>query len=222
MKKKLSLNDHILTMRGFHVMLDSDLARLYGIQTKVLNQAVKRNVERFPSDFMFQLTETEKSELVTVCDRFRNLKHSSQVPHAFTEQGVAMLSGVLRSKQAIKLNVQIVRAFVSMRRFLSTNMHLFQRMTSAEQKLLHHDNKLEQIFKLIEDKELKPKKGIFFDGQIFDAHHFVSDLVRSAKKSIVLIDNFVDDSILVLFRKRKKGVHVVIYTKNLWGLMIDL
>jgi hypothetical protein len=144
------------------------------------------------------------------------------MPFAFTEQGVAMLSTVLKSETAVRVSIQIMEAFVAMRRFLQRNAEIFQRLGRAEQKLLEHDTKFEQVFKLIEDKSLKPEKGIFFEGQIFDAYKFVSDLIRSAERSIVLVDNFVDESVLVLFGKRMKGVKVVIFTQLSKQLSLDL
>jgi len=148
------------------------------------------------------------------------------IPYAFTEQGVANISSVINNSKAIELNIQIMRAFVAMRRFISKNAELFLRLNHVERKQIEHkieiDNKFEQVFKLIEDKDIKPEKGIFFDGQIFDAYKFVSDLVRSAKKSIVLIDNYVDDSILTLFSKRDKDVTVKIFTKITKQLELDL
>ena len=163
---------------------------------------------------MFQLTEDEVDFMVSQ-NAIPSKQHlGGYLPYVFTEQGVATLSGVLKSKRAIEVNIQIMRAFVAMRRFITSNAQLFQRIDKTEQKLLEHDNKFEQVFKLIEDKELKPEKGIFFNGQIFDAYNFVSDLIRSAKESIVLVDNYVDDSVLTLFSKREKDVGVVVYTKN--------
>jgi hypothetical protein len=196
-------------------MLDYDLAKLYSVRTKALNQAVKRNIERFPTNFMFQLTDSEKTELVTICDHLKQLKFSSTKPFVFTEQGVAMLSAVLKSNAAVLVSIRIMDAFVSMRKFLLVNARLFQKINFFEQKILDHDSKFEKVFKLIEDKDIKPEKGIFFDGQIFDAYKFVSDLIRSAKKSIVLFDNFIDDTVLTLFSKRRKNVSVCIYTKNI-------
>jgi hypothetical protein len=137
-----------------------------------------------------------------------------KLPYVFTEQGVAMLSGVLKSKTAIRISIQIIDAFVAMRKFIAENAGIFQRVDNAEKKLLEHDHKFEQVFRAIESKNIVPEKGIFFDGQIFDAYKFISDLVKSAKKSIILIDNYVDESVLVLFSKRGKGVKVTIYTKN--------
>lgn len=194
------IGNKIYTIRGLQVMLDGDLAELYGVTTFNLNKAVKRNIERFPEDFMFQLSSEEFKSLrfqIGISKKSRGGRR--YLPYAFTEQGVATLSGVLKSSKAVEINIQIMRAFVSMRRFIASNAQLFQRIDRTEQKLLEHDNKFEQVFNLIEDKSLKPEKGIFFNGQIFDAYRFVSDLVRSAKKSIILIDNYVDDSVLTLF-----------------------
>ncbi len=214
-----SVIKRIHTIRGIQVMLDSDLAELYCVPVKALNQAVKRNKDRFPEDFMFQLTKLEKNELVTKCDYLQNLKFSPNNPYAFTEQGIATLSGVLTSKRAIEVNIKVMRAFVHMRRFISKNAELFGRLDSVERKQLEFqiqtENNFEKVFSAIEDRSFEKKQGIFFDGQIFDAYVFVSDLIRSAKKSIVLIDNFVDESVLVLFCKREKGVKVTIHTKNL-------
>jgi len=214
-----SVIKRIHTIRGIQVMIDSDLAELYCVPVKALNQAVKRNKERFPDDFMFQLTKLEKNELVTNCDYLINLKFSPNNPYAFTEQGIATLSGVLKSKRAIDVNIKIMRAFVSMRKFIFKNAELFGRLNSVERKQLEFqlktDKNFEKVFEAIEDKTFHRKQGIFFEGQIFDAYKFVSDLVRSAKISIALIDNFVDDSVLVLFCKRENSVKVTIYTKNI-------
>jgi len=221
-----SINNKIFVFRGIQIIVDRDLAELYEVPTKRLNEQVKRNRERFPFDFMFQLTTREKEELVAKCDRFESLKHSSSLPYAFTEQGVSMLSGILKSEKAILVNIQIMRAFIAMRKFISTNANLFSRLDSVERKQVEHkvemDNKFEKIFDLIESKDIKPEKGIFFDGQIFDAYKFVSDLIRSAKKSIILIDNYIDDSVLTLFSKRDKSVNVKILTKISKQLELDL
>lgn len=206
-------------------MLDSDLAELYEVPTKALNQAVRRNIERFPKDFMFQLTENEKNKLVTNCDRLDSLKHSSQNPYVFTEQGVATLSGVLKNKKAVQINIQIMRAFVAMRRFISKNGEIFLRLDNVERKQIEYqiitDDKFNKIFNALGSK--KPKQGIFFNGQIFDAYSFVSNLIRNAKESIILIDNYIDDSVLTLFSKRKDNVKVIIYTKEITKqLKLDL
>ncbi len=221
MKKELAVfnqedvRSKIYTIRGLQVMIDSDLAVLYEVPTKALNQAVKRNIERFPPDFIFQLTEDEKNELVTNCDHLQKLKYSPQLPSVFTEHGIITLSGVLKSKRAIEVNIQIMRAFVEMRRFISANAQMFHRLGNVEKKQIEYDKKFVQVFDAIESKEIKPEKGIFFDGQIFDSYKFIADVIRSAEKSITLIDNYVDDSVLTLFNKRKKDVSVTIFTKEI-------
>lgn len=220
MSKKLSITkqlieNRIFTIRGNQVMMDRDLAEMYDVETKVLNQAVKRNIERFPELFRFQLTDSEKNELVTNCDRFENLKHSSNSPYAFTEQGVAMLSAVLRSETAIKVSILIINAFVEMRKLIANQNGLLQRMEGVERKLIETDQKFEQIFKALENKDGIPSQGVFFDGQIFDAYELASRIIRSAKKNIVLIDNYIDENTLTHLSKKSKGVHVVILTKTI-------
>ena len=214
-----NIQNLIFTIRGIQTMIDRDLAELYGVEVKRLNEQVKRNIGRFPAEFRFQLDNTEKEELVANCDRFENLKHSSVNPYAFTEQGVAMLSAVLRSETAVKVSIQIMQAFVQMKKFISVNAGIFQRLDKVERKQIETDQKFEQVFKALEDKSIKPKQGIFYDGQVFDAYVFVSDLIKSAKKSILLIDNYIDESVLQLFTKRKKNVSVRIYTKNITKIL---
>jgi len=225
--KEQELKDKIHLIRDIRVMLDSDLAELYHVKTKRLNEQVKRNIERFPKNFMFQLTKSEKNELVAKCDHLKLLKFSPNMPFAFTEQGVAMLSGVLKSNTAVKVSIQIMNAFVAMRRFIASNSHIFQRIDTVEKRQIEYktetDKKFNKIFDAIESKSIQLRKGIFFDGQIFDAHKFFSDIIRTANNSIVLIDNYVDDSVLTLFIKRKKNVKVTIFTKELSkGLLLDL
>ncbi|MBU1044354.1 MAG: ORF6N domain-containing protein [Candidatus Omnitrophica bacterium] len=208
----------IFTVRDVQVMLDSDLAELYGVETKILNQAVKRNKERFPDEFMFQLTTEEndclRSHFVTSKGNKGGRRY---LPYVFNEQGIAMLAGVLKSDIAVKISIKIINAFVAMRKFILSNGQLFQRLHEVEKKQLEHqiitDQKFEQVFKALESGDALPKQGIFFEGQVFDAYKFVSDLIRKAKKSIILIDNYVDDSVLTLFTKRKKGVSARIFTK---------
>lgn len=214
------VNDLILTLRSQPVLVDADLAALYGVTTKALNQAVQRNIERFPKDFKFQLNQEEKDELVTNCDRFKRLKHSSTLPQAFTEQGVAMLSAVLRSETAIKTSISIMNAFVAMRQFIQTNNTLMQRMSSLElqQMALAKDTQtqFEKVFsELAEKNNVEPTQGVFFDGQIFDAYRFVSDLLRQATHSVVLIDNYVDDRVLDQLNKRNAGTTATILCKKI-------
>lgn len=210
----------IYTIRDLQVMLDRDLAAFYGVETKVLNQAVKRNIERFPQEFMFQLTKEElknwKSQIVTSKREKMGLR---KLPYVFTEQGVAMLSGILKSETAVKMSIQIINAFVAMRRFIINNAQIFQRIDTVEKRQLNYemttDERFEKVFDALQQNKLDPRQGIFFDGQIFDAHKFVSDIIRKAEKSIVLIDNYIDDTVLDLFAKRKKNVTVTIYTANI-------
>ena len=206
----MPIENRILTIRGHQVMVDRDLAELYQVDTKVLNQAVKRNIERFPKSFRFRLSSNEKEELVTNCDRFNALKHSTSNPYVFTEQGVAMLSAVLKSETAIHTSIRIIEAFVTMRNFLLNNASIFQRMERLEMKQLKTDEKVDAILdKLGGGKE--PQEGIFFQGQIFDAYVFVADLIRKAQNRIVIIDNYLDDTVLLQLSKRKVGVIVDIY-----------
>ncbi len=216
------ITNRIYTLRGVQVMLDEDLAKLYEVKTKVLNQAVKRNKERFPDEFMFQLTEEEyenlRSQIVTSSWGGRRY-----LPYAFTEQGVAMLSAVLKSKTAVEVSIQIMKAFVAMRKFILNNAEIFARLEKAEYKLIEHDKKLDEVFNALENKGEIPSQGIFFDGQIFDAYSFVSDLIRSAEKSIILIDNYIDDSVLTLLTKRNANVRsLIIVNKITKSLQLDL
>ncbi len=209
------IENRIFTIRGIQVMIDRDLAEVYSVDTKVLNQAVKRNIERFPEIFRFQLSENEKIELVTNCDRFSSLKHSSSLPFAFTEQGVSMLSAVLRSDTAIRVSIQIMNAFVEMRKLVLNNAGLFQRLDKMEVKQIEADQKFEQIFKALESREQQPEKGIFFEGQVFDAYAFISGIIKKASKSVILIDNYVDETVLILLAKRDHAVNATIYTKQI-------
>lgn len=217
------IENRIFTIRDMQVMIDGDLAELYSVETKVLNQSVKRNMSRFPETFRFRLTSNEKNELVTNCDRFKNLKHSSSIPYAFTEQGVAMLSAVLRSETAVKVSIEIMQAFVQMRKIISDHNGIFQRLTGLEYKQIETDKKFEIIFDALQQNKSEPMQGIFYNGQIFDAYKFIADIIRKAQTSILLIDNYIDDTVLTLFCKRKKNVNVTIYTKIIGKqLVLDL
>ena len=212
------IQSKIYTIRGLQVMLDSDLAKLYNVETKTFNQSIRRNIKRFPEDFRFQLNDDEKNELVTNCYQLQNLKHSYVNPHVFTEQGVSMLSAILKSDIAINRSVQIMRAFVNMKQFISLNNDLFKKIETIEKRQMGYeiksDEKFDKLFNALEDKSLKPSYGIFYDGEMFDAYTFVSDLIRGAKSSIVLIDNYVDDSVLTLFSKNQ-NIDVTIYTHTI-------
>ena len=214
----------IYTIRDKQVMLDSDLARIYKVETKNLNKAVKRNINRFPVSFCFQLTEEEVENL-----RFQIGTSNSgrggrrYLPYVFTEQGIAMLSAVLHSDMAVKVSIEIMNAFVEMRKMLTSNASLFHRLDNIELKQLQADQKFEEIFKALESDKLHVEKGIFYNGQIFDAYTFVSDIIRSAKSSIILLDNYVDDTVLTLLGKRNTNVTATIYTKRISNqLRLDL
>lgn len=213
----------ILILRGQQVLLDRDLAMLYGVETRRLNEQVQRNIERFPEDFMFQLTKDEfenwKSQFATSNSVIMGARKR---PHAFTANGIAMLSSVLRSQTAVDVNIRIMRAFTTSQRFFAANAQMFQRLEVVEYhqlKMAAHihdtDEKIDQILKRLDDENITPSQGIFFDGQIFDAYCFINDLVRAAKKRIVLFDNYIDDTVLKMLDKRKKKVSATIYTKSI-------
>ena len=223
-----NIENLILNIRGKQVMLDRDLARLYGVETKRLNEAVKRNIERFPEDFMFQLNKEEfenwKSQFVTSNWMTQNATSNSiimgarKLPNAFTENGIAMLSGVLNSQTAIRVNIEIMRAFVAMRHSILANNQLFNRIENIEHNQLlmiqwkeKTDSQINTIFQTLAKHEL-PIEGVFHNGQIFDAYKFATDLIKSANKSLVLIDNYIDESVLLMLSKRKSGVSADIYT----------
>ena len=207
-------------VRGEQVMIDSDLALLYNVETKRLNESVKRNAKRFPESFCFQLTEDEYVDLRSQCATSNTENASSKggrryLPYAFTEQGIAMLSAVLRSDEAIQVSVNIMNAFVKMRRFLAENAVMFDKLNSLELKQLEYqkesNEKFDQIFAYISEHE-EVRQKIFFEGQIYDAFRLLVSLVEKAEKSIVLIDNYVDVATLNIFAKKKDGVDVTIYT----------
>ncbi len=223
-----TIQNLIYEIRGVKVMLDVDLAQLYKVETKVLNQSVKRNIKRFPKDFLFQLSNSEfdnlKSQFVT--SRWGGTR---KLPFVFTEQGVAMLSGLLNSDIAINVNIQIMRAFVEMRHLISDNAQIFKRIETIEynqltlqqghqEMQLHQsetDKRIERVFQLMEQNNNIPPQGIFCAGQIFDAYAFSSNLIKSAKESIMLIDNYIDETVFTLLGKRNKGVTATIYTHSI-------
>lgn len=210
-----TIQQKIFTIRHVQVMLDRDLAELYEVDTKRLNEQVKRNMARFPESFRFQLTIDEKNELVANCDRFASLKHSSSLPYAFTEQGVSMLSAVLKSETAISVSIRIIETFVAMRRFMSQHALVFERMDAIERKQYATDSKVDAILDALEASRAQPTaQGVFYNGQIFDAYHFVSGLIRSAKQRIVLVDNYIDDTTLTLLSKNPHA-DITLYTQSI-------
>ena len=253
-RKNISIENLIHNIRGQEVMLDSDLAMLYGVETRALNQAVKRNIRRFPDDFMFQVTKEEwnalRSQIVTLEDLksqnvISNLSENQQegilisqfvtskpierrggtqkLPHVFTRNGIGMLSSVLRSETAADVNIRIMRAFTAIPDIVNNNVLMMQRILSIEQHQTETDEKVNQIITTIEKRipELQPEQ-VFATGCVWDAWTYVSDLVRSSKKRIVLIDNFVDDRVLSLLDKRADNVEATIHSRYYESFQTDL
>lgn len=248
------LQSKIHTLRGQQVMLDEDLAGLYGVEVRIVNRAVKRNATRFPLEFCFHLTQEEEKSLRCQIgtlrfrtdepqilrsqigilrlsepvdgSRLQNAtlneggwgRHRKYLPYAFTEQGVAMLSAVLRSETAVRVSIGIMQAFVAMRRVIHAHAGVLQRLDGMERRQVafetETDRRFEEVFDALEGPT-PPRQGIFFDGQVHDAHAFVSDLIRGAQRSIVLLDNYVDDSVLTLLSKRSEGVSATVYTRSI-------
>jgi len=210
----------IYTIRGKQVMLDSDVARLYDTETRIINQSVKRNVERFPEDFGFQLTDSEflnlRSQIVILNAKVNNGKVIRKYnPYVFTEQGIVMLSGLLRNEKAIKVSINIIEAFVEMRKFIANNANIFNKLINVEYKLLEHDEKFDEVFnRLQNNKESEFKQKIFFEGQIYDAYSLIINIIKSAKSKILIIDNYIDDTILEMLTKKNQDVKVVILTSD--------
>ena len=212
--EETNITDMIYTIRGKQVMLDSNLASLYQVTTKRLNEQVSRSKNRFPAEFMFRLTKEEyenlRSQFATSSEDYA---HGGRryMPYAFTEQGIAMLSAVLKSDIAVEVSIRIMNSFVEMRKFLLSNQQLFSRLDRVELKQLETDKKLEEVFNYIaSNTEVKQK--IFFDGQIYDAFSFIVDLIGKAQKKLILIDNYVDVNTLNIICKKNSGVDVLIAT----------
>ncbi|MBS4013712.1 MAG: ORF6N domain-containing protein [Bacteroidetes bacterium] len=212
-----NIKSRIYDIRGKQVMLDRDLAIIYDVDVKRLNEQVKRNIERFPEQFMFKLNTKEyqilRSQIATL--ETKQGSHRKYLPFAFTEHGVSMLSAVLRSKKAIEVSILIVSAFVEMRHYLTKNAEIFDKFHMIDQKLLLHDENFNKLFKALEQNQFTPKQGIFFQGQVFDAHVFVSDLIRNAENTILLFDNYLDEQVLTVLSKKKPEVEICIYSKNI-------
>lgn len=208
-----TIENKIYIIRGQQVMIDRDIAQLYGVETRVLNQAVKRNEDRFPEEFCFQLDDSEFenwiSQIVISNSEKMGLRKK---PYAFTEQGVAMLSAVLKSETAVKMSIQIMKAFVAMRKFMLLNAQVFQRLDNIEKHQLTTDNKIEELFDRMDKYKIEDKQGIFFQGQIFDAYSKFESFIAQAKTEIILIDGYVDLTVLDRLAKKKKNVTVEIYT----------
>jgi phage regulator Rha-like protein len=215
-----NIENLIHVIRGKQVMLDRDLARLYGVETGRLNEQVKRNIERFPEDFMFQLNKDEFENWKSHFAISNSIKMGARkLPYAFTENGVAMLSGVLRSQQAISINIQIMRAFNTMRHFLASNAQVFQRLEVIEHtqlSLVAHqedtDKKLEEVFRRLDEGEATPKEAIFYNGQFFEARVLLEQIIKTAKTRVIVIDAYVDAATFEMLDVRAKGVKADIYS----------
>lgn len=215
------IEDRIFCIRGVNVMIDRDLADIYGVKTKRLNEQVKRNIERFPERFMFQLSDYETLKLVANCDRLQALKHSSTNPYAFTEQGVSMLASVLNSDTAVETSIKIIDAFVAMRHFVQNNAKIFVEIDSIKQHIIEHDvhllendRKIDHVLTLLEKYEQEDKQKLFFDGQIYDAFSLMVSIVQKANKDIILIDNYINNETLDILSKKKGNVDIQIFTSK--------
>ncbi|MCT7651353.1 ORF6N domain-containing protein [Aliarcobacter butzleri] len=205
-----SIKDKIYNIRGLQVMLDRDLAELYGVETKRINEAVRNNQDKFMEDFYFELTDIEfeylRSKLSTA-----NFSKVRINPKVFTEQGIYMLATILKSKVASQVTVYIIKTFANMRKLISQNVSMFERFERIENRLTIHDENFNKLFSALEDKTLKPSEGIFYDGQIFDSYSFINDLLKLAQSEIILIDNYIDDTVFTLFSKYQ-NINFIIYT----------
>ena len=216
------IKSRIFTVRGLQVVVDRDLAELYGVQTKVLNQAVKRNANRFPPEFMFVLAKDETEELVTNCDRFASMKHSSVPMRAFSEHGVIMVASVLKSDIAAQISVRITRVFVAMRKALASIAPILMRIDNVEQRQIadrtrneenqrRNEERFDTIFRAMDGGDFPPQK-VFFEGWHYDAYSFAKKLVRKAAKKIVLVDGYSDEVTLDILSQKKGGVEVLVAT----------
>lgn len=215
------LKNKIYTIRGVQVMLDSDLAEIYGYETKRFNEQVKNNIERFDEDFRFQLSQDEVDVLRSKFSTTNISTMSRSLPYAFTEQGIYMLMTVLKGELAVKQSKTLIRLFKQMKDFVLTNSQLFAEIDSIKKHLiesdLHHkenDKRIDELFTLMDKYKIEEKQGIFFQGQIFDAYAKFESFIQSAKKEIVLIDGYVDLTVLERLAKKKKGVNVLLYTDS--------
>ena len=208
-----NIKDKIYTIRNLQVMLDKDLAELYGVETKHINQAVRNNQDKFQDDFYFELSDYEFEDLRSK-NLTANFSKTRINPKVFTEQGIYMLATILKSKIASQVTVYIIKTFANLRKIISQNISMFERFERVEQRLNIHDKNFDRLFEALEDKTLKAKQGIFYDGQIFDAYVFVNDLLKLATTEIILIDNYIDETVFTIFSKYP-NIRIKIYTQNI-------
>ena len=214
-----NIRNLIYTIRGKQVILDSDVAMLYNYETKNINKAMKRNINRFPRDFCFQLTKEELSTMWfqngTTYENNIKYRSGKYLPYVYTEQGISMLAGILKNEIAVQVSINIMRAFAEMRKFIVNNGQVFERLTKVEYKLLEYDKKFNMVFdELQKDEETEFKQKVFFKGQIYDAYSVIIDIIKSAETKILIIDNYVDDSILKMLSKKNENVEVAILTSQ--------
>ena len=191
----------IYTIRGKQVMLDSDVARFFQYETKDLNRNVRNNINRFPENYCFQITEEEYKSLrckIFTLNKSGRGQHRKYLPFVFTEYGITMLAGLLKSENAVNVSIKIVNEFIEMRRFIAANGQVFERLTNVEYKLLEHDNKFNQIFEELQNKNNNFKQKIFYKGQIWDSYELIIEIIKTAKQRIVLIDNYINEIIIII------------------------
>ena len=223
MLEEINIENLIYEIRGKQVMLDSDLAKLYGCKngTKEINQAVKRNIDRFPEDFYFQLTNIEHKNIVLKSQIVTSKGGVRKNPYAFTEQGVAMLATVLRTDNAASVSIKIMRTFVSMRKFINENKDIFRRMSIVEYEVIECKDKISELFDKFETKKIENQK-IFFNGEIYDAYSLIVDLIKEAQNIIIIIDNYIDKSLLDMLVYKKENVYVLLVTSSHYLTNLDI
>ena len=226
MLEKIKIESLIYEIRGKQVMLDSDVARLYGYETKRINEIVKRNIDRFPEEFCFQITNKEINEVISLRSQIATLKkgrgqHQKYLPYVFTEHGVMMLAGMLKSEIAVEISKKIINAFVVMRHFINDNKDIFRRLTTVEYEMIKCKDKIDELFDKLEPKKLESQK-IFFDGEIYDSYSLIIDLIKKANTRIVIIDNYIDKSILDMLVYKKENVSVEIITSSHYLTKLDI
>ena len=208
-----NIKDKIYTIKNLQVMLDKDLAELYGVETKRINEAVKNNQDKFQDDFYFELSDYEFEDLRSKFST-ANFSKTRINPKVFTEQGIYMLATILKSKIASQVTVYIIKTFANLRKIISQNISMFERFERVEQRLSIHDKNFDKLFEALEDKTLKVKQGIFYDGEIFDAYVFINDLIKTANSEIIIIDNYIDETVFTIFSKYP-NIKIKIYTQNI-------
>ena len=223
MLEEIKIENLIYEIRGKQVMIDSDVAKLFGYETKNLNRQVQRNQTRFPENYCFQLTNEEyvflRCQNVTL--KSGRGEHKKYLPYVFTEHGITMLAGILKSDIAVSVSLKIVNAFINMRKFINENKDMFRRLTTVEYKLLEHDDKIDELFDRLEPKKIENQK-IFFNGEIYDSYSLIIELIKEARNRIIIIDNYIDKSILDMLVYKKDEVSVELITSSHYLTKLDI